>query len=563
LFITKVVATFAISMYRKGTISRNRKLAMSYRDPQTKKPRVKTVQKIEGLPIAERAKIIYEHGGAKHLTPEEWQVLNTEGLLSKEKTAFEIGDIYRGAGLAVAFNHLKQSGMFAILDKHLSRRASAIMQELIIHQMIYPNSKVKFCHQRESGIMYLLGGKRSFKEDSVYAAMDELENKFGLIKQSLYEKLPSTNDKLLLYDLSNSYFTGNKAELGGRGDSKEKRHDRFIVTYGLVTNQDNMPLDIKIWKGGTADSKTVLKTFSEWKAYYNTTKAIWVADRSMSGEPTIDEIKQLGLNYITGLPGQAQRALLMIEHGSQPELFDQQGIASINHNGGRYILCRHQSKGYRKEIQAARHRRKIFEQLKKIQNSPQNKDNKKIYHRAMKVIEKYEQTGLWKIWVESVEIKQQQRFRLMFRLDRKASVVHDKIGHYYLLQTDLDQESMNNQMVVDSYQDLIKVERSFRDLKTHIEIRPMRHWRERRIKSHIFLCFLSLWLNKYIKKCWLNQGIKSEVTPKLIQWDLDLCLCEKVNSKGSMIETKWSNGRRARATIAEMRKYGEQKNIIL
>jgi transposase len=548
---------------RKGTISRNRKLAMSYRDPQTKKPRVKTVQKIEGLPIAERAKIIYEHGGAKHLTPEEWQVLNTEGLLSKEKTAFEIGDIYRGAGLAVAFNHLKQSGMFAILDKHLSRRASAIMQELIIHQMIYPNSKVKFCHQRESGIMYLLGGKRSFKEDSVYAAMDELENKFGLIKQSLYEKLPSTNDKLLLYDLSNSYFTGNKAELGGRGDSKEKRHDRFIVTYGLVTNQDNMPLDIKIWKGGTADSKTVLKTFSEWKAYYNTTKAIWVADRSMSGEPTIDEIKQLGLNYITGLPGQAQRALLMIEHGSQPELFDQQGIASINHNGGRYILCRHQSKGYRKEIQAARHRRKIFEQLKKIQNSPQNKDNKKIYHRAMKVIEKYEQTGLWKIWVESVEIKQQQRFRLMFRLDRKASVVHDKIGHYYLLQTDLDQESMNNQMVVDSYQDLIKVERSFRDLKTHIEIRPMRHWRERRIKSHIFLCFLSLWLNKYIKKCWLNQGIKSEVTPKLIQWDLDLCLCEKVNSKGSMIETKWSNGRRARATIAEMRKYGEQKNIIL
>jgi transposase len=548
---------------RKGTISRNRKLAMSYRDPQTKKPRVKTVQKIEGLPIAERAKIIYEHGGAKHLTPEEWQVLNTEGLLSKEKTAFEIGDIYRGAGLAVAFNHLKQSGMFAILDKHLSRRASAIMQELIIHQMIYPNSKVKFCHQRESGIMYLLGGKRSFKEDSVYAAMDELENKFGSIKQSLYEKLPSTNDKLLLYDLSNSYFTGNKAELGGRGDSKEKRHDRFIVTYGLVTNQDNMPLDIKIWKGGTADSKTVLKTFSEWKAYYNTTKAIWVADRSMSGEPTIDEIKQLGLNYITGLPGQAQRALLMIEHGSQPELFDQQGIASINHNGGRYILCRHQSKGYRKEIQAARHRRKIFEQLKKIQNSPQNKDNKKIYHRAMKVIEKYEQTGLWKIWVESVEIKQQQRFRLMFRLDRKASVVHDKIGHYYLLQTDLDQESMNNQMVVDSYQDLIKVERSFRDLKTHIEIRPMRHWRERRIKSHIFLCFLSLWLNKYIKKCWLNQGIKSEVTPKLIQWDLDLCLCEKVNSKGSMIETKWSNGRRARATIAEMRKYGEQKNIIL
>jgi hypothetical protein len=97
----------------------------------------------------------------------------------------------------------------------------------------------------------------------------------------------------------------------------------------------------------------------------------------MSGEPTIDEIKQLGLNYITGLPGQAQRALLMIEHGSQPELFDQQGIASINHNGGRYILCRHQSKGYRKEIQAARHRRKIFEQLKENTKFPTKQGQQK------------------------------------------------------------------------------------------------------------------------------------------------------------------------------------------
>jgi transposase len=547
---------------RKGIISRNRKLAMSYRDPQTKKPRVKTVQKIEGLPIAERAKIIYEHGGVKHLTSEEWQVLNIEGLLSKEKPGFEVGDVYRGGGLAVALKHLKQSGMFAVLDKHLSRRTSQIMQELVIHQMIYPNSKVKFCQQRESGLMYLFGGKRSFKEDSVYGAMDELQKKFGDIKQSLYKKLPYTTDKLLLYDLSNSYFTGNKAELGGRGDSKEKRHDRYIVTYGLVVNQDNMPLDIQIWKGGTADAKTVLKTFSDWKKYYNATKAIWVADRSMSGEPTIDDIKQLGLNYITGLPGQAQQALLMIEHAHQPELFDQQGITSINHNGRRYILCRHQSKGYRKVFQAANHRRKVYEELKKIKNTPQNKDDKKLYHRAMKILEKYQQKNLWNIWIDPIEIKNQERYRLMFNLDRKASVLQDKIGHYYLLQTDLDQESMDDTMIVNSYQDLIKVERSFRDMKTHIEVRPMRHWKEGRIKAHIYLCFLSLWLNKYIEQSWRTKGILSEVVPKLIQWDLDLNLCEKVDDKGNMIETKWSSGRRAKDTIAEMKIYDERNSII-
>lgn len=542
-------------------MSRNRKLAMSYRDPITKKPRVKTVQKIEGLPIAERAKVIYDNGGAKHLTPEEWQVLNSEGLLSKEKPGFEVGDVYRGGGLAVALKHLKQSGMFTVLDKHLSRRSSQIMQELVIHQMVYPNSKVKFCKQRESSLMYLLGGKRSFKEDTVYGAMDELEKKFMDIKKSLYGKLPTTTNKLLLYDLSNSYFTGTKAELGGRGDSKEKRHDRYIVTYGLVVNQDNMPLDIQIWKGGTADAKTVLKTFSNWKEYYNASTAIWVADRSMSGEPTIDEVKQLGLNYITGLPGQAQQALLMIEHAHQPELFDQQGIVSINQNGVRYILCRHQSKGYRKEIQAANHRRKIYEKLKEIQNSPQNKDDKKLYHRAMKVLEKYQQKNIWNIWIETIEVKKQKRYRLMFTLDRKASVIQDKIGHYYLLQTDLDKSHIDDTMVVNSYRDLIKVERNFRDIKTHIEVRPMRHWRQARIKAHIYLCYLSLWLLKYIEHAWRIKGLQSEVSPKLIQWDLSLHLCEKVDNKGNMLEAKWSSGNRARATIAEMKIYDESDSI--
>jgi len=58
-----------------------------------------------------------------------------------------------------------------------------------------------------------------------------------------------------------------------------------------------MPLDIRIWKGGTADANTVLDTFAEWKKSYNANQAIWIADRSMSGEPTLEEIKKLELNY--------------------------------------------------------------------------------------------------------------------------------------------------------------------------------------------------------------------------------------------------------------------------
>lgn len=550
---------------RKNKVSRNRKLAESYRDPVTKKPRVRTVQRIETLPIEERAKIIYENGGKKYLTSEEWDVLNGLGLLSKEqKPEFEVGDVYRGAGTAVAYRHLRESGLFSALGQHLKRRSSQIIRELVIHQLLYPKSKLSFVKQRKSNLLYLLGGKRSYKEDLVYLALDDLTANMEAIKRELNQKLKTENETLLLYDLSNSYFTGTKAELGGRGNSKEKRHDRYIVSYGLVMNGDNMPLDLRIWKGGTADSKTILGTFKEWKESYlpdqsdEDKRAIWIADRSMSGEPTLDEVKQIGLNYITGLPGSAQQAMLLLKNEEQPELFDKSNLTSLEHEGKRYVLCRHQSKGYRKEQQSFKRRRKVYEELKKIQATPQNKNSEKLYHRAMKVLEKHGQTALWNIKIDPVASKKkQQRYILNFSLDRKAAMAHDKIGHYYLLQTDLDKKQIDDEQVMKSYQELMKVEKSFRDIKSQIEIRPIRHWKEDRIKAHIYLCYLSLWLSKYIANKWKARGLTSEVGPTLMEWDNELLLCEKVDKDHNVVAVNWNEGKNARETREKLKNYQE------
>jgi transposase len=547
---------------RKGKTSRNRKLVESYRDPKTKQPRVRTVQKIEPLPIAERAKLIYEFGGKKYLTTQEWDVLNELGLLARQQVAYEVGDVYRGAGTAVTFWHMKASGMFKVLDKHMSRRGFDVIKELVIHQLLYPRSKLKFTRLRKSGLLYLLGGKRNYKEDTVYLALDELATNMEGIKKDLVEQLDEENRSLLLYDLSNSYFTGTKAELGGRGESKEKRHDRYIVSYGLVMNQHNMPLDIRIWKGGTADAKTVLGTFAQWKTSYKASRAIWIGDRSMSGEINLDEIKRLDLNYITGLPGNTQQAVLLLKQEQQPELFDQSEITSFVHEGKRYVLCRHQSKGYRRERQGAQHRRKVYEELKKIQQSPQNKDDKKLYHRAMRALEKYEQTTFWDIEVEPLAGQEKQkRYVLNFRLNRTAVIAQDRIGHYYLLQTDLDAEQITDNQVAESYKSLMMVEKSFRDIKSQIEVRPIRHWKNRRIKAHIYLCYLSLWLSKYIENKWKEKNITTEVGPTLEEWDQKLLMSEKIDPHGNMVEVCWNKGKNATEALKQIQSY-EEVNAI-
>jgi IS5 family transposase len=64
---------------RKGKDGRNRKLVEAYRDPQTGQPRNRTVQKLEKLPILERSRLIFKHGGQKYLDTEEWKALVDAG----------------------------------------------------------------------------------------------------------------------------------------------------------------------------------------------------------------------------------------------------------------------------------------------------------------------------------------------------------------------------------------------------------------------------------------------------------------------------------------------------
>lgn len=547
---------------RKGKVSRNRKLVESYRDPVSKQPRVRTVQRIEGLPVADRAKIIYEYGGKKHLTPQEWNVLDEMGLLTRQPVDFEVGDVFRGGGTAVAFHHMKQSGLFHLLDRHLDRVHFDVIKELVIYQLLYAKSKLDFTEHRKSSLLYVLGGKTDYKEDKVYLAMNALAENMEPIKTELAHLAGAPTEGVLLYDLSNSYFTGTQAELGGRGQSKEKRHDRFIVTYGLVMNQANMPLDIRIWKGGTADSKTIVDTFADWKRRYRASQGIWVGDRSMSGQPALEDLADLGLNYITGLPGNAQQAMLQLQLEQQPELFDQQGLTSFVHQDKRYVVCKHQAKGYRKQKMAYQRRRKVYNELKQIQQTPQNTDDKRLYHRAMRVLENYEQTFCWTIEIVAAgSHRGQQRYMLTFALDRQAAQSADKAGHYYLLQTDLPRQAISDEQVQASYKDLMDVERSFRDMKSQIKVRPIRHRTKPRIEAHIYLCFLSLWLSKYIENKWREKNRTTEVGPTLARWDRTLLLCEKIDDHGHLTQIKWNMGNNAQQTMQEITSYGEDRAI--
>ena len=547
---------------RKGKSGRNRKLVESYRDPKSGQPRNRTVQKLEKLPVLERSRLILKHGGQKYLDPDEWRALVEAGDFTQPDRRTYLGDSFRGAGNWVVLQYFKTTGLESVLKEVLGQKAGTLIRDMITLQVLDTDSKLNYVKKRQHTLNYILGGKPDYKEDSFYLALDKLDEYFTSIRDRLNANYPPTG-RLLLYDLSNSYFSGTKAELGGYGDSKEKRHDRYIVSYGLVTREDDLPLDIKVWKGGTADVKTVSKTFNGWQEKYHTAQAIWVADRSMSNEATLEKIQQDGLSYITGLPPATQQAMLGEIQENCPELFDQQ-LTEFTNNGKRYILCRHHQKGYRKEAQNHRNLRNTYEALKRIQNSPQNTNKEKLYHRAMKVLEKYHQTRCWNISFEPYEGKKgKTRYRLTFQLDRTTFKAQNLIAHYYLLQTDLSGKELTASEAQLYYKNLIKAERSFRMFKSDLDIRPIRHRKATRIRGHVYLNFLALWLVKHIEKKWRAKGHSCELVPKLKYRDSRMLLHEILEEQNKqVIELQWNQGPAALEVFEEAQLFGEMEGHL-
>ncbi|VAW47073.1 hypothetical protein MNBD_GAMMA04-277 [hydrothermal vent metagenome] len=544
---------------KSGTLSLNRKLVESYRDPKTKRPRNRTVKKLEQLPILERARLIHQYGGSKHLRVDEWQELSKAGDFARPQVNLKVGNVYSGAGTAVAYYNFRESGLLSVLSSQLPKNASKAVKELVLHQLLTPSSKSHFIKARKNGYLYGLEGKSPLSATSLYSAMDELEDNFENIKKQL-NTLHQRESPILLYDLSNSYFCGTKAELGGYGQSKEKRYDRYIVTYGLVTNQQGHPLDIKVWKGGTADANTVVGQFNNWQTDYQAEKGIWIADRGMSGEENIAEVTNLGLDYITGVPGASQIALLKEQTETTPELFDQQNLAEFESKDKRYILCKHDTKGYRRENQYAKNRRKVYQALLKIKNSPQNKNKEKLYHRAMKALEKESQTSFWEIEVSPLSSQDKNtkpRYQLTFKLNRNQVKLYNQIAHYYLLQTNLNKQEHPAKNIQENYKGLHRIERCFRQMKSALDIRPIRHWRKKRIKSHIYLSFICLWLLKYMENKWRKNGITSEVKDTLSFWNNNLQLCQLLDQNNKQVSLKWNRGENANNTIREITSYGE------
>jgi transposase len=273
------------------------------------------------------------------------------------------------------------------------------------------------------------------------------------------------------------------------------------IVYGRLCAPDGCPVAIEVFDGNTGDPSTLAPQIEKLRHRFHLDRVVLVGDRGMITEARITEdLKAAGLDWITALRAPAIKDLL--NSGAwQLTLFDQRDMASItspDFPGERLIVCRNP------ELAAERSRKR--EDLL----AATEKDLARI--KAAVERQRNPLRGTAEIALKVGEVlnthKMKKHFDLQitdaaFSFTRKTAAIAAEAATdgIYVVRTSLAENTLGDTETVRSYKSLALVERGFRCIKTvDLQVRPVHHWLEDRVRAHVFLCMLAYYLEWHMRQ---------------------------------------------------------------
>jgi transposase len=337
-------------------------------------------------------------------------------------------------------------------------------------------------------------------DDELYAALDWL-----LVRQPAIEAILAkrhlTNGTLVLYDVSSSYMEGSCCPLAKRGYSRDGKKGTLQIVYGLLCAPDGCPVAIEVFDGNTGDPATLAPQIEKLKQRFHLDRVVLVGDRGMITEARITEdLEAAGLDWITALRAPAIKEL-MNSGALQLTLFDQRDMASItspDFPGERLIVCRNpelaaERTGKREELLAATEKDLGRIKIAVGRKRDPLRGTAEIALKIGEVLNTYKMKKHFDLNITDTA------FSFTRRTDAiAAEAATDGI---YVVRTSLSAEALGDADTVRSYKSLSLVERGFRCIKTvDLQVRPVYHWLEDRVRAHVFLCMLAYYLEWHMRQ---------------------------------------------------------------
>jgi hypothetical protein len=405
--------------------------------------------------------------------------------------------------VAAVLGALRDLGLEELID-HVPSRSRDLVVAMVVAQVIEPSSKFALARGlRAETASSSLGEVLSLAgadEDDLCTAMDWLGPRQGTIEDALAAR-HLKDGTLVLYDVSSAAFEGRTCPLGALGHPKDGVRGRLQIVYGLLATKEGIPVAIEVFKGNTGDPATVASQVQKkLKERFSLSHVALVGDRGMLTKARLeDDVIPAQLEFITALRAPQIKAL--VESGAiQLSLFDRSDLFEITHPdypGERLVACKNPLLA----IERARKRESLLTSTEaelatiatavRRQSRPlRGKD--RIALQVGKVINHYKVAKHFVLEIEDDVFS--------FHRDEAKIAAEAALDGIYVLRTSLDEEAFGDDEVVSSYKALAYVERVFRGFNTDLDIRPIRHRSEERVRAHVFLRMLSYYVTWHMER---------------------------------------------------------------
>jgi len=379
---------------------------------------------------------------------------------------------------------------------------------MIVGRLVYAGSKLSLCNHHPNTCLWELCGIEDPPDvdTQCYEPMDKLLQRQGAIQKTLARRYLD-GGHLVLYDITSVYFEGEykESELVGFGYNRDgkKGHEQIVV--GLICTAQGCPVGVEVYAGNTKDETTVIDKVHEIKASYGIEKIVFVGDRGMITHSTIEALKdEEDLQTIGALTHGEMRTLLK-EKVITLDLFDERSIHEVTDPAEptrRYCLCRNPQTAQRESATRQRLLDLTATALAEIAAYKRATTVEKLGARVGKALAKYKMGKFiqWSIDADKEKATSREH-RLIWSIDANKVAQEKRFDGCYIVTSDVDKDQMNTMEVVHAYKSLTFVERAFRNLKTvQLEIRPVYHKNDERIRGHVFLCMLAYYLQWHMEQ---------------------------------------------------------------
>ena len=398
---------------------------------------------------------------------------------------------------------------------------------MAVQHLLEPRSKLStYMHQKRYFNM------QEIPLHHMYRALDVLSKRKENIESELFEYnyvRANKNVDVVFYDVTTFAFESTDAdELRDFGYSKACKFNEVQVVMGMIIDSDGLPVGYELFPGNTFDGKTMLKALENIQKRFGIDRVIIVADRGLNSKGNLNSIKNAGYGYIMsskiksmGKTMQAKildtAAFTVVNDSSGNEDFRYKTMAYDNtfkdEDGKRHSLPENLVVTYspRRAKKDKMDRERLVEKANKLLEDPEKikASNKRGGKKYIDQIDS-ESPATWKLATEKIELDA-------------------KFDGYYGIQT--SEKNMTAADIIEAYHTLWKIEMSFRIMKSTMEVRPIFHWKPKRIEGHFVVCFLAFLMERTLEL--MINDVNDEIisSPQRIQEALNTMQLAAVSTK--------------------------------